>query len=393
MALTVLQQPSTLTPAYNKQIFTALSNQVAITDFKYIVEIVCNGDTANTYVENIDKRPDNHLVFDAQEWVKNYIVHYFNPLNTTPFIEVATGKTAQVVFKIKEFYSGIVQSTTTVTYYAFDACLTEIEPLQDWEKFLFKSGVYQSAFLGKESSNLLPDSRVVLGQDVILHFINKQATMLDNIIVELRRGGSVIGGYSIGTLPTKVYDYDTYVMRLNSNYLSGAIVGDEVRVDFFDSTATRINRFSYVFTDICTKYEDYIIYYLDRTGNILPFHFEKVSRETTNLTTNKVLLNKDTLNVVTGQYGSREFQRESHIVSTLEENTLTLNTNWITDAQSIRLKEMFTSPQRWVLIDGLYYSCTLKDSSYEVKKSVNDKLFNYTITVDLGLMETRQRGL
>jgi len=60
MALTVYQQPESFTPAYNDQIFTAKSNQIAIADFKYIVTIVVNGDTANTYTEDILQRPDGY---------------------------------------------------------------------------------------------------------------------------------------------------------------------------------------------------------------------------------------------------------------------------------------------------------------------------------------------
>lgn len=77
MALTISQQPQELTPAYNSQTIVALSNQIAISDFYYFVEVVVNGDTANTYTESILQRPDGYLVFNPQEWVKNYIEHFF----------------------------------------------------------------------------------------------------------------------------------------------------------------------------------------------------------------------------------------------------------------------------------------------------------------------------
>ena len=37
--------------------------------------------------------------------------------------------------------------------------------------------------------------------------------------------------------------------------------------------------YSFDYQDICTKYQDYVIYYLDRTGNILSFHFEQKSKK------------------------------------------------------------------------------------------------------------------
>ena len=103
MALTIHQQPSVLTPAYNKQIIVAKSNQIAITDFKYYVEVVVNGDTSHTFAQSFLQRPDGYLVFDAKEWVKNYIEHYFNPsLSLTSPLEIATNKTVRVQVTITE---------------------------------------------------------------------------------------------------------------------------------------------------------------------------------------------------------------------------------------------------------------------------------------------------
>ena len=42
MALTITQQPQVLMPAYNKQYVTAISNQIAIADFKYVVTGLAN---------------------------------------------------------------------------------------------------------------------------------------------------------------------------------------------------------------------------------------------------------------------------------------------------------------------------------------------------------------
>ena len=76
MAITAYQKPQALSPAYNNQIFTALSNQIAVADFKYVVTVTING-VAN--VKEYLQRPDGWLVVDVKEWVQNFIEHYFNP--------------------------------------------------------------------------------------------------------------------------------------------------------------------------------------------------------------------------------------------------------------------------------------------------------------------------
>ena len=82
MALVVSQQPQAYTPAYNSQVFTALSDQIAVADFKYIVTVQVNG--GSIYTENILQRPDGYVVYDPIEIVKNYITRdYVDPTSVT----------------------------------------------------------------------------------------------------------------------------------------------------------------------------------------------------------------------------------------------------------------------------------------------------------------------
>lgn len=105
MALTVTQQPLELTPAYNEQIFTALSDQIGVTDFKYIVTVEVNG-SGVIFTHPILQRPDGYMIIDIQEDVKNYIEHYFelDAITLSYPINLATNKTVSVEVKIKEYY-------------------------------------------------------------------------------------------------------------------------------------------------------------------------------------------------------------------------------------------------------------------------------------------------
>lgn len=396
MALTVHTTPQELTPAYNKQIFTALSDEIAQTDFKYIVTVVVNGDTANTYTEPILQRPDGWLVFDAQQWVKNYIEHYFeldgvvlaNPIN------LATNKCVAVEVTISEYYTATIQSTTTINYEAFDACLTDADFRNyDFSDYVFggTSGLY---FLSKDINTITPDSRLALNQPMFIHFINSTATPIDNIIITLRRSGSAIDTVSIASLPTPVNTYDIYQLLVDSVIFTGATpaVDDVIRVDFLDG-ATSLLRYSITLTDICTKYTDYVIYYLNRDGNILNFHFEQKSKKNFTKKVNTVTLDKDVLNTTTGAYGSTTYDREDHVVSTAIESTLDLNTNWLTQLQITQLKDLFDSPIVYIWDYDTLRSCRITNNNYEEYQINNEPLNVLNITVDLGVIETRQRGI
>lgn len=396
MALTVYKTPQELTPAYNKQIITALSDQIAQPGFKYMVTVTVNGDTANSYTAPVLPNPDGWLVFNAQEWVKNYIEHYFelDGINLAYPINIATNKSVSVEVVISEYGISPFDSET-ITYEAFDACLTDADFRNyDFADYLF-AGTPGFYFLSKNITTITPDPRITLNQPLFLHFINNYTDPINSIAITLRRGGSTIDLVSIASLPAPVNTYDILQLYVGTQIFSGATpqVGDVVRVDFLNSVATSLLRWSYTVQSICTKFTDYVIYYLDRDGNVLPFHFEYKSTENFTKKINTVLLNKDVLNTTTGEYGSKTYDREEHVVSTSIESTMDLNTGWIIEAQSTQLKDLFDSPIVYIWDGATLKSCTIKGNSYERKIKANERLFNYAITIDLGITETRQRGI
>jgi hypothetical protein len=399
MALVLHQEPQELTPAYNDQIFTALSDQIAVSDFKYVVTVIVNGDTANTYTEDILPRPDGWLVFNAKQWVKNYIEHYFeyDNINLVYPIEIATNKTVSVEVNISEYYTATIQSTDTTTYEAFDACLTDEDfRTYDFADYLFNTltGTLRY-FLSKDINTITPDSRIALNQPLFLHFINGYVDPINSIAITLRRGGSQIDLVSIATLPTPTLGYNIYQLYTGTDIFSGATpqVGDIVRVDFLNSVSASILRWSYTVQEICTKYTDYVIYYLDRDGNILPFHFEMKSKKNHTKKINSVALNKDVLNTTTGAYGSTTYDREEHIISTATESTIELNTNWLTQLQIEQLKDLFDSPIVYIWDYDTLRSCKVTNLNFEEYQINNEPLNVLNITVDLGITETRQRGI
>jgi len=201
MALTVSQTPQLYTPAYNEQIFTALSDQIAVADFKYIVTVQVNGDTVETY--NILQRPDGYMVFDAQEWVKNYIDRsYFNPkLYISGSYGLATGKAATVQVKIKEYYTAAVQSTYTYDYTVWDACLDN----DDFNVFNYTAYVIDGTDIIPLSStpNVYPYINTESG-DYFMHFFRNGATkvtlttldetqgVVDSVDIALNTGNNLI---------------------------------------------------------------------------------------------------------------------------------------------------------------------------------------------------------
>lgn len=383
MALTVSQTPQIYTPAYNEQIFVALSNQIAVADFYYLVQFQVGGSII--YTKKILQRPDGYCVFDAIEVVKNYIKHSFNP--TVTDITYATDSAVAVTVYIKEFYSAAVQSTYTYNYVAWNACLDSLTfNTYNYLDYVTNGGVIK-LLSPNASEYLVPNGKINIKADNWLHFFKDDFT---DITFVLSKSTGVFKGSINKTIPS-----GTYIHYVNA----GAKIfdGSGITVDVTDKLSITFNgssitRFNFSFTDVCSKSVQYNVYYYKRNGAIGFKTFELVSQETMTKKTNTVRMNTKTL--TSGVYSAPTYKREKNVVSTVTQKSITLNTNWITEQQAIELNELFSSPMVWLQLEtGDYYPITITDNSYKFSKHVNDKLFNYSITADYDNTETRQRGI
>jgi hypothetical protein len=384
MALTVSQNPQLYTPAYNEQIFVALSNQIAISDFYYLVQFQVGASII--YTKKILQRPDGYCVFDAIEVVKNYIKHSFNP--TVTGVTYATDSAVGVTVYIKEFYSGAVQSTYTYNYVAWNACLdADTFSIYDYLDYVSNSGVIK-LLSPNPLEYLVPNGKVDIKADNWLHFFKADFTYID---FSLYRASGAIKGSLTKTIPTGAYiHYINTGAKLWEGTGLTVNVGDYVEVNIEGASGT--STYSFTFTDVCSKSVQYNVYYYKRNGAIGFKTFELVSQETMTKKTNTVRMNTKTLSG--GVYSAPTYAREKSTVSTTSQKSITLNTNWITEKQAIELNELFDSPMVWLQLEtGEYKPITITDNSYKFSKHVNDKLFNYSITADYDNTETRQRGI
>lgn len=389
MALTVSQTPQLYTPAYNEQIFTALSDQIAVTDFKYIVTVQVNGDTVETY--NILQRPDGYMVFDAQEWVKNYIDRsYFNPkLYISGSYGLATGKAAEVEVIITEYYTGATHASSTYNYTVWDACLKK----EDFNTFNYTSYVINGTAIIPLSTtpNVYPYINIESG-DYFMHFFRNNATSV--VLTTKDSGGLVIdvATIALNTGNDLIHYIDCGYNSLVALGITAPVAGDTVTVDIKNG-GTVLYTETIPFADTCTNYKNYGLFYLTREGKIDYMDLEMISIKNVDKQTNSVRLNPSKL--TSGVYGSNIWDAELYNVSTQTTKQITLNGNWITPAQAAQLEDAFDSPIA-LLKDytaNRYLAVRVNTPNYNIATRYVDPLIPFTIACEYSVQETRQRGL
>lgn len=406
MAIVISQSPQTWTPAYNDQWVTAISNQIAQTGFKYLVSVdvdyILNGTpTTETFNYSFLPRPDGYLVFNAKDVVKNFVQHFFKPLDYS-ILECVNSK-VDVTITITEDWTTVtspVPESENIGYYAWNACLTEKQMYSyssgDYISNNFYVRVHSVATLGLLS---YPFEKQTFYSDVFLQFV--KPSDLDSISYALvdTDGVTDLNAMSLtGTMTDdKIYQINISPQLAEETW-GGVVPGQFIRVDFFKVTPDIMYSYIYEIKDLCTKHEVNRIYYLNRRGGISSFPFEMLSTKTIDNKTSEVRLGRNYID--TGVYTYKPYQHENNIVSTEETYMKSLQTNWLTTQEMIYLEELFSSPLKWVVneeeqyrSDYNYVPVTSISKPYLLNKHENEKLFNYGIDVKFSTQETRQRAI
>jgi hypothetical protein len=379
MAITIHAQPQAITPAYNDSWILAYSNQYAQTGFKYIIEVTINGKTIR---RDIAPRTDGGVLFNVKEIAANFIERDFDFDSVGMYALSNNYVSANIV--IKEYYSDAVQATETISKTFSDSCYTNDYFKNDYD--------YTTVFATDLANLFNVDSRVTLDTDVWFKtpsYYGDNTYLLSNISVELN-------GTLVGTISLTSRNMINLGVRMVNDLSSIPVqVSDNVLIEFNSDEPSTVNTTGYTVTSLCSKYPNKRIYFYDRAGQIKYFNFDLTSTQNITKATNSVRLgrNKVTTGSPLNSYGYNNWDRESHIVSTETTKQITLNSNWITETQSINLVDLFDSPLVWLFEDSTYKPVTIKDTNYSIKTHKVEKLFNHTIVCEYSETETRQRGI
>ena len=87
------------------------------------------------------------------------------------------------------------------------------------------------------------------------------------------------------------------------------------------------------------------------------------------------------------------YDRGTSSLDTVVTDTYRVTSNWITEADSEWLMQIFTSPEvYWVKEDGTSVAINITTSSVERKQKINDQLINYTLEFQLSNKNKQQLG-
>ena len=421
MAITNLQAPAQFKPAYNPLWFYLSGSNFSHADYSFVFQVNVDDDFDGSYTTMASVRvpslidssgnPTGYAYFDAHRIVEDYCNHELD-LSQYGFYYNRGLVSYQV--KVAEYYDGAVQTgyttLTTAGSQAFGAALDSfkfadynqsdyvVSSAPATESYLSNSprtlNIYsnQHAFL----SALITGSGTAKAKKAKIKTYNSAGTLIQTI--DVTNNYQNVNTYREG----KFIRFSCGTAALNSisggDITAGAqpIITASVAsytIQFFDGADTVTQLFTYNIVDNCSKYDNYRFHWLNELGGWDSANFSLLSR-------NNLKINRDAFNRSLGTASASAFSYQisdrgkiNNYINATE--SITVNSDWLIDAEFVWLKELVMSPNVFVEDNSTgtirLLPVLITDTSFEVKKLANESLNQMQLTFEYGKTIERQR--
>ena len=403
MAITILSKPTDAlyygyVPCYNNQWFVASSSQTASANFKYYI-VVTDILSGYSVTEKFLPNPSGKLQFDASKFSELLMTNYI-PVNVYGFQQNTSIRKIRV--NIGEIYGsplpGTITSGTDIDYNVWNGSLEMLT----FSKYNSKNYTWDLSTTPNLNypvllSDLADDYTFNNRSNFLYWMMLEGQTDLPKIYLRTyNAAGSVLNTYTItnsvstGTYRTNMVCIDVGkkgIDGINASYLVGVEYYDIMAEINSETAPFKIKRY----TIKCSpRFDVFTLHYLSTTGAYETLHCSKVSElnSTKTSTTFKRSPWTNVSNIMTLDYSVAVEQPT--IVNV--QNGLKLNSDWVTKAELLKYKDLFSSPDVKLDLGTAqgYASVKVTNGSYVSKN--NDKLKNLTFDLLFTHNNQRQKG-
>jgi hypothetical protein len=405
MALTIYNSPYSYSPAFNQMIFTLSSTNYTQQNFRYIADVYVNGSASYTRLECVANPNNNYGVFDVSGIIQNFLS--IDPQDNTTTFKQCENSIVSYIVKFGEQYgasSGITNypNLTNSSGYSYNGVF---DPLN------FLDYAVNSYVDFDVNSKFLTDTpRLVtrIGEKLSIGFMT-QFTF--NLLLRIKVYNSA------GTLQKTVYINDPYYsltkdrsqnIDVSYDWLNTLVTGD-----LASGTAPIFNASSNYYTvqlvyeeepnvyqarseertiyieDYCSKYDPIRFKFLNNYGKYDYFTFTGAKTKNTDIKKNIYKSNPNQW--ATTNYNYSTTSRGATQYETILNDTITIQSDWITEDESVWLEQLMTSPDVYIYSGSDLVAVNITNTSYATKYEASEQLFNLSISFQYSQNRKRQR--
>jgi len=385
MALSASHQVSgTHQPTYNDNLWVVQETSTGITgnfNFKFICDVKNTSDDLLTRIKApLHFGSNNRGVFNIARVLESYVTHDWD------FTDTASQSCTNSFFDYKlefgyEYSTGAtspIEQTTGVTTVTgntvWNAALSPREFLNyDEGDYLMEASSTATFLTNNNAKKIYRDQKdwlYALHDGTLDHLLvtfsdsstNTISVAADDV-ARVPIGSNISGGIPTGATSYTIRPEDS------SNNLVGSV-------------------YTITIDERCSKYDAVDVFFLNRLGAVESFRFNKVRRDNFSIDRRTFKQNPYSLDGQDYAYTNQDFNTSQYY--TESNQRITLNSDLITEAESVWLRELVMSPRIW-LYDGELYPINITDAEYEQRYHINDKAFNLSIEAELSFPDKAQR--
>jgi len=393
--ITLVEPTNSILPAFNRINYTISSDNANLSGFKYVVKVF---NTANELITQAfydsPANPADSVEFDVSKFVS------VNFTYSSGFYQVATQASNTNVLKgyylkCYEYYevAGVFQivsasEVVSATKYALAASLPLLEENSFAADISKYNGVSNTSYLPLTEWTTIKSRET---DATVLGFIN--TGLLTNVELLVTYANATTATYTIAVSPNPpaVVPCVTYFQITPLTY-GGSIDNIQLFANWNNGSARRA-KFATIYIQSCGKFDPMRLAYLNKYGVYDFFNFDLVSKTTFDV--EKKGYERNYSGSIYESDGIR-VKNINPIYYTKETQKWKIISDYLTDSQAEILRELYSSPLIYMnLVNDNYITPSWipakpTATSYEVKKTAVDKVFNIELELEFQLINNRQ---
>jgi hypothetical protein len=394
--ITLVEPTIDILPAFNRINYTISSTNANQSGFKYVVKVYNDSDELITQAfYDSPANPADSVEFDVSKFVSvnfDYSDGFYQVATTLSSTKIIKG----FYLKCYEYYQVdgvfvIVEASEveSETKYALAASLPLLEE-NNWVADINK-------YTGAGTSNIyrpLSDWSIIKMRETdsqIFAFIN--LGFIINFTLEVAYTNNTFAQFTI--TPAAVSTPSVTYLRVTPSDYGPNVKRIFIRIRWSNTNGAIIysSGFAEIFTQGCGRFDPMRLAYINKYGAFDFFNFDLVSKTTFDVERKGYERN----------YNGSIYESNGIVVKNINPIYYTKETqkwkiisDYLNDAQAETLRELYSSPLVYMnLVNDNYINfswipVTPTATSYEVKKTAIDKVFNIEMELEFGLINTRQ---
>jgi hypothetical protein len=381
MAITIESIPASYSSAHDALWFVVSSDNVGLTNFKYVFDLQINSATVASFKVYPDS--NNLGIIDFGPIVRNYFASQLVD-DGSGFVRNADSFLAvDYTIRYGEEYNGVTYpNLTSGSYKGWNFSL---------DPFRTPMTTYENKFLTSRDRTA---AKVVQGESFLITYFNSDlASSLTATIQNLNEDGTNNGSASTGSnfLPSAVHGI---VLDLSPASINAYLGTTKITASTY-AYRVSIGADSITITQTCApRFTPVQIVFQNQFGGYDQFAFRLLSRQNKKMdrktytrsgyeinTSTKTMDFKDSSNVFYG--GTRSF-------TTAIDYSYSVISDYLTIDDYNLGSQLLASNEIYYQFGGNYYPIVFTATNWQEKNNSSDKIFNYELNFDLGIKQFSQ---